>query len=83
MEFLYGFLGALACLLMISGGVMIGWSLKTRDYARNQRVTAEALTEKQKQALKEEHEAWLCMQNYSVEDAYDLHPNDKFKESDG
>ena len=83
MEFLYGFLGALACLLMIAGGFVMGWSLKARDYARNQRVTAEQLTEKERQFIKEQHEAFNLLQNYSVEDAYNLYPQDKIKESDG
>lgn len=83
MEFLYGFLGALACLMMISSGVMLGWSLKARDYARNQRVTAESLTESERRFLKDQHESFNRLQNYSVEDAYNLHPKDKFKESDG
>ena len=70
MEFVIGFGGALVCLLLLCGGVAIGWTLKVADDKRTQRVTAEQLTEKQRQALREEQEAWQQLHNYSPDVAY-------------
>ena len=77
MEFVIGFAGMLVCTLLLVGGVAIGWKLKAADDKRTQRVTSEALTEKQKRALLEEQEAWRELHNYNVETAYDLPRNDK------
>lgn len=77
MEFAIGFAGMLVCLFLLVGGVVVGWKLKVADDKRTQRVTAEALTDKQKRALLEEQEAWRELHNYNVETAYDLPRNDK------
>lgn len=72
MEFVIGFGGTLLCLLLLCGGVVVGWKLKAADDKRTQRVTAEQLTEKQRQALREEQEAWRELHSYSADVAYDL-----------
>lgn len=72
MAFIYGFLGALALTLILGIGVVIGWKLKSHDEARTQRVTAEELTQTQKQRIRDEQEAWKSLHNYSVEDAYGI-----------
>ena len=77
MEFLIGFIGALACLCLISGGFVLGWTAKKRDLEHRQQVTAEQLTEKERQFLKDEQEAFNRLQNYSAEVAYNLHPKDR------
>lgn len=77
MEFAIGFAGMLVCLFLLVGGVVVGWKLKVADERRTQRVTAAALTDEQKRALREEQEAWRELHNYNVETAYDLPRNDK------
>lgn len=77
MEFVIGFGGALVCLILFGAGIAIGWRLKLSDEKRTQRVTAEQLTEKQRQALREEQEAWRVIHNYNVETAYSSPANDK------
>lgn len=70
MEFVIGFAGMLFCTLLLGGGVVIGWKLKVADTNRTQRVTADQLTEKQRQQLIEEQQAWRELHNYNVETAY-------------
>lgn len=77
MEFVIGFSGMLVCLFLLVGGIVVGWKLKVADERRTQRVTAAALTDEQKRALREEQEAWRELHNYNVETAYDLPRNDK------
>jgi hypothetical protein len=72
MEFVIGFLGALVALALIGAGAVLGWTLHNRFGVAEQKVTAEALTEKQKQHLKEEEEAWAALHNYSPEIAYGM-----------
>lgn len=74
MEFIIGFLGALLALGLFSGGAFLGWRLNEKYRAQTQRVTAEQLTEAQKRHVAEEAEAWEALHNYSVEDAYNVHP---------
>ena len=73
MEFVIGFLGALVAMVLFGGGIVIGWLLNRYVDGNTQKVTAEALTEKQKQRVKEEQEAWNQLHNYSVETAYGMH----------
>ena len=40
-------------------------------------MTAEQLTPAQKQQLRDERDAWQALHNYGVEDAYNLHPEDR------
>ena len=77
MEFVIGFAGMLLCLLLLCGGGVIGWKLKVADLNRTQRVTAEQLTEKQRQQLIEEQQAWQELHNYNVETAYAIPRQDK------
>ena len=72
MEFVIGFLGALVALALFGAGCLLGWKLNDRLAVSEQKVTAEALTEKQKQRLKEEEEAWAALHNYSPEIAYGM-----------
>ena len=69
MEFAIGFLGALASLLIFAAGAFCGWQARKNTTA----VTAERLTEQQRQQQREEQEAWRALHNYGVDDAYDLH----------
>ena len=69
MEFIYGFLGAVSCLCLWGGGFVLGWAA----HKHRPNVTAEQLTQQQRQHLREEQEAWHRLHNYSVEDAYHLH----------
>lgn len=69
MEFVIGFLGALMAIALFGVGCLLGWKMNDRF---NRKVTAEALTEKQKQHIKEEEEAWAALHNYSPEIAYGM-----------
>lgn len=82
MEFVIGFLGALVALILLVGGVAIGWKLNTYVTNATQKVTADALSEKQKQQVREEQEAWMALHNYSAETAYEMYrnPNSTAKE---
>lgn len=72
MEFVIGFLGALVALALFGAGTLLGWKLNESLTASAQKVTAEVLTEKQKQAVKDEQEAWMALHNYSAEIAYGM-----------
>jgi hypothetical protein len=74
MEFILGMAGAFLCVALLVSGVALGWYLAGK-YSR--RVTAETLTETEKRRLKDEHEAFNRLQNYSVEDAYRMYPVSK------
>lgn len=73
MEFLLGFVGAFAFFLLFGTGVFCGW--KAREHTG--KATAEQLTPAQKQQLQDERDAWQALHNYGVEDAYNLHPEDR------
>ena len=66
MDFVIGFLGFVLAGLLFGAGALTGWKVHGRIY----RATAESLTQPQKQQLKEEQEAWTCLHNYNVDDAY-------------
>ena len=70
MEFIIGFTGAIVAVLLLVLGVILGWRAKERDYERTKAVTAEELSEKQKQRLREEREAWNTLFDYNAETAY-------------
>ena len=74
MEFILGMAGAFLCVALFIFGMVLGWYLSGK-YSR--RVTAESLTEAEKRRLRDEAEAWTCLHNYSVEDAYQIHPGSK------
>ena len=73
MEFLLRLAGAFACFLHCGAGVF--WGGQAR--AQTGKVTAEQLTPAQKQQLRAERDAWQALHNYGVEDAYNLHPEDR------
>ena len=73
MSFLYGVLGVIAAQVLFAGGFLLGW--KAREHTG--KVTAEQLTPAQKQQLRDERDAWQALHNYGVEDAYNLHPEDR------
>ena len=77
MEFLLGFLGAVLAVALFGLGMYAEWKLRERACERQQKVTAEQLTEEQKRMLREEQEAWKALHNYSVEDAYNIYPAPK------
>ena len=71
MGFLIGFLGAMFGMALFITGGALGYHICEKY---NKRVTAEALTEAQKQSIAEEQEAWKRLHNYSVDDAYAVKP---------
>jgi hypothetical protein len=74
MEFLMGIAGAVLAFALFFLGVCLGWHF-CEKYSR--RVTAEKLTEEQERELRAEAEAWKCLHNYSVEDAYQIQHRSK------
>lgn len=72
MEFLIGFTGAILAMVIFVSGVVVGWKLKKLHDQATVRVTAEELTEVQKQQVREEREAWNSLHSYSMEDAYGI-----------
>lgn len=74
MEFLIGFMAGLSVLAVFLGGALVGWKAKERDAKHHATVTADELTESQKQQLRDEREAWQALHNYGVEEAYDYPP---------
>ena len=71
MGFLIGFLGAMFGMALFITGGAVGYYLHGKF---TKRITAEALTEAQKQSIAEEQEAWKRLHNYSVDDAYAVKP---------
>lgn len=71
MDFAMGFIGFVLAELLFGAGAFIGWKV----HGQIHRATAEALTQTQKQRIKEEQEAWNCLHNYSVDDAYGVPRN--------
>lgn len=72
MEFLFGFLGALVTALLFTTGALCGWKAKAWDLKRTQTVTAKELTEKERQKLIAEQQAFTQLQNYNMETAYGM-----------
>lgn len=72
MEFLIGFLGALAAMGLLFSGSLIGWKARSAFEKYRTRKTAEELTELEKQRIREEQQAFSALQNYSSERAYGL-----------
>lgn len=68
--FLYGFTGAILVIFLVFMGGLFGWKVRARYEKMQQRVTAEKLSETERQRLREEQEAWRALHSYSVEDAY-------------
>lgn len=72
MEFIYGFAGALAALVLLGIGYFIGWKMT----ANRRKVTAEELGEAERRKLKEEQEAFHLVRNYTTERAYGMVDDD-------
>ena len=59
MEFIYGALGVILALLLFSAGVFTGWRVKECLVQAARKSYAEELTEKEREQLREEQEAFL------------------------
>lgn len=77
MEFLFGFLGAVAAMLLFFTGVFAGWKLRKLDDDRAHPVTAEQLTPEQRRQLQEEREALDALHSYNMDTAYGTPPHRK------
>jgi hypothetical protein len=67
---LYGAAGILAVLLLLAGGVLLGWKLKG-VYEQHTRQTAEdTRTEEQKRQVRQEQAAFEAMMHYNIDTAY-------------
>ena len=71
MSFIYGFLGALFLMLLLTAGVVVGW-FGHRAFVRHSRPVLPDPGEKERQRLMEEQKAFRQLQNYSVERAYGM-----------
>lgn len=72
MDFLIGFCGALAVLLIFALGVLAGWKLRIYLHQKFNARTAEEITEAEKKRLEEEQQAFDRMYKYNVNDAYGM-----------
>lgn len=72
MEFLLGFFGALLAVLLFLAGAFCGWKAKDWALNRTQAVQAKELTEKERQKLIAEQQAFSQLQNYNMETAYGM-----------
>lgn len=82
MDFLFGFLGALLGVLLLSGGVAAGWYVRGIYTEHTKEVLAQELSEAEKRRLQEEQEAFSALQNYSVEQAYGIRGKEDFPGGD-
>ena len=71
MTFLYGFLGALACVVLLAGGGAMGWMI-CRGVTRRSKPTLPQPEEQERKRLVEEQKAFRQLQNYSTEQAYGM-----------
>ena len=72
MGILYGALGVVLALLLFAAGVFTGWRIKDRLIKVARQSYAEELTEKEREALKAEQEAFSALMGYNVDTAYGL-----------
>jgi len=68
MDMLMGALGALFVIGLLALGALVGWKARGRLY----RPEIKPVEEKELRRLQEEQEAFLRLQNYSVETAYGM-----------
>lgn len=73
MEFVIGFLGALVLNLIIIGSGFLGWKLRGDFEQKQVRSTAEELTDRERQEIKDAVEAQHLLHNYNADMAYGLH----------
>ena len=76
MDFLYGVLGCLAALLLITGGAFAGWKLRgyADGKARKRTLTQEEAerVRLERLELEAQQSAFHTLQNYSAERAYGM-----------
>ena len=70
--FVYGCLGVLAVLALLSIGAFLGWRLRVAYDRHNRKVVQEGVTEEQLKRFRMDQEAFDAMMNYSTEVAYGL-----------
>ena len=73
MEFIYGALGVVIALSLFAFGVFVGWRIKERMIQAARRSYAEEITEKEREELKAEQEAFSTLMGYNIDMAYGLH----------
>lgn len=78
MEMLYGALGALATLLVLSAGICIGWML----HGRHAKPKAPPVEEQELRRMAAEQNAFRELMHYSADTAYGI-GNPLQKEGDG
>ena len=73
MQFLYGALGVVLALVLFAAGVFTGWKVKEQVYAVMRKKYAKELTDKERQQLIEEQEAFSELMGYNADVAYGLY----------
>lgn len=71
-NFVYGAIGVLAVLMLLSIGAFLGWKVRSAYDRHNRKVVREGVTEEQIRRFHADQEAFTAMMNYSPEIAYDL-----------
>lgn len=72
MEFIYGALGVVLALGLFAFGVFVGWRIKGRMIEAARRSYAEEITEKEREELRAEQEAFSALMGYNIDTAYGL-----------
>ena len=79
LNFLFGFLGALAAAALVSAGVALGWKLR-KEYEKRMKPEIEPPTERERRLMIEQQEAFRRLQNYTAETAYGIGQDDTLRE---
>lgn len=72
MEFIYGALGVVLALGLFAFGAFVGWRIKERMIEAARRSYAEEITEKEREELRAEQEAFSALMGYNIDTAYGL-----------
>lgn len=72
MSFIYNALGIIAALLLFAAGVFTGWRVKEWLIQAARKSYAAELTEKEREELKAEQEAFSALMGYNIDTAYGL-----------
>jgi hypothetical protein len=81
-EILLGFAGALALVILLFCGGLLGW-FAHKTFIEHTTPAAEPLTEKERKKMVEEQQAFRQMQSYSAEQAYGMNNDDYIQRSGG
>lgn len=77
MNMMHGFLGALLAGALFAVSAMCGWKCR-KAFERHTKPQAPQPDDQERRRLIEEQQAFLCLQNYTVERAYGMTGGDGY-----